>query len=129
MHLIFAPDTVAQPRYLWVRFVFGKGDEGFDFSCLDSLVFRYKGTAATSLLARDSSGNALSISIPTQSDWTRISIPVTSLHGSSPSWSWDGFKTHISSIIFSSEQAGDFWLDDFEAIGCSLGEVYPSLGL
>lgn len=129
MRLNFVPDTANQSRYLWVRFVFGKGDEGFDFSCLDSLVFQYKGNAAISLLARNSEGNSLSISIPTQTEWTRISISMSSLKGSSPSWNWDGYKTHISSFIFSSEKAGTFWLDDFEAIGCNLGEVFPSLGL
>jgi hypothetical protein len=124
MRLILAPDTNEQLRYLWIRFVFGFENSSFDWTCLDSLVFQYKGNAKMSLLIRNNEGNALTASFPTAIDWTRISIPLNTLHGSQESWTWDAFQSQLSSLIFSSEEPGEFWLDELEAIGCRHEDVF-----
>lgn len=114
---------------LTVGFLFGRdSSDARDLSCLDSVVFRAKGSGNVFLEPRLLPGDGdyrNGISFLPGATWIRYSLPATAF--------WSGRTTsdllsRLVGLEFRVAASGELWLDELELKGCRVGQVYPELG-
>lgn len=116
-------------NYLTVGFLFGRDStDARDLSCLDSVVFRAKGSGNFFLEPRLLPGMVdfrTAISFLPGPDWVRFSLPASAF------WSGRASSALLSETVgleFRATASGELWVDELELKGCRVGQVYPMLG-